>query len=277
MLERIIYTNHLNESYGEESGIYFNKSDIRDYEWEYISNNNLVTHFYKGLSSRNIHVVIRCRNPDEGIRKANQMFEIMEKDVLYKKSGKLFIGDYYLNCYCIGIAHEEYLTKRGFIKATLKIIAENPTWIKEKNFSFRAGNGESVGETPESDFLDYGFDYPIDYGAFAKQKLKNTYFDAVNFKMRIFGEGTNPEVKIGNNLYRVNCTILQGEYLEIDSLQKKINLIKLNGEAVNMFSMRDRENYIFSRIEPGTLDVSWKNLMKLQIILYEERSMPKWI
>lgn len=274
MLERIKYINHINESFtGGEKGLYINKNDLRNYSWSYISNNDIVTHFYKNQVTKKIPFIIYCQNAEEGKRIANQIYEIIEKDIINRQPGKIFIGDFYMRCYCIGITYEEYLIKKGYLKAELNVISEKPIWIKETNFYY--GN-EIIDHQTDEDYLDYPYDYMYDYGKIQGNNLVNNNFSNSDFRMLIFGEAVNPSILIGNNRYQVNCTVGHEEYLEIDSIKKTIVLHKINGSTENLFNSRNRENYIFKLIETGKNEISWNNLTKIQIILYEERSTPKW-
>ena len=67
-----------------------------------------------------------------------------------------------------------------------------------------------------------------------------------------------------------------GEYLTIDSATKKIFLTAVDGTTANKFNNRNRDSYIFEKIQPGGNVVAWDGTFGFDVILLEERSEPKW-
>jgi phage-related protein len=94
--------------------------------------------------------------------------------------------------------------------------------------------------------------------------------------LRIYGACINPAIIIGDHTYKVNCSVNAGEYLTIDSTTKKIYITGTDGTVTNVFSKRDRENYIFEKISVGMVTVAWGGGYGFDLILLEERSEPKW-
>ena len=86
----------------------------------------------------------------------------------------------------------------------------------------------------------------------------------------------NPKIHIAGHTYEVNCEIGADEYLTIDSLDKTIVLKKNDGTTVNCFNLRNRDSYIFQTIPQGKNVVLWDNSFGFDVILFEERSEPKW-
>ena len=145
---------------------------------------------------------------------------------------------------------------------------------EESSFSFsRSGDGSGG-----SSFLDFAFDYPIDYAPNAAiEQVNNTGFVAANFRLIIYGPCSSPAVYIDNHLYQVNCAVLDGEYLTVDSVTKKIMRTQNDGTSVNEFKNRNKESYIFEKIPAGVVPVSWEGDFGFDVVLLEERSEPKWI
>lgn len=272
MIEQIKYINHINEvvEFGKD-GIYINENTLRDFTWKVTSNNDKISSFKKGIVNKTIPVIIVCSNEAEGIAKRNRLFEVMEKDVLANKHGKIIIGDYYLKCFVTGNKKKNYLKYNNYIQATLTITTDYPSWIKETKVVFN----ESSGST--SDWLDYDYDYEYDYASeFNNVVINNTGFVASDFKMIIYGFVANPKIYIDGHEYNVNVTISTGEYLTIDSQQKTIVLTKYNGEQVNCFNKRSRDSYVFEKIKSGSNVVTCEGSIKADIILIEERGEPRW-
>ena len=275
MLEKITFTNHMNESinFGED-GIFVNSSDVHDYSWEVTSYNNKINAFSKGVVTKSLPVIIACSSEEEGIEKRNRLMEVAEKDVLAKKRGRLVVNDYYMDCYITASKKEQYLKYKQFMQATLTVVTDYPSWISETTYTF----GGVADPDASGHNFDYNYDFPYDYmSAMMSQTVKNPYFTDSNFRLVIYGPTLNPAVVINGHVYNVNVTIEAGEYLVIDSMRKTITLYKNGDVQVNCFDKRNRNSYIFEKIAIGSVPVSWEGNFVFDVVLLEERSEPKWI
>ena len=108
------------------------------------------------------------------------------------------------------------------------------------------------------------------------KQLNNTDFVASNFEMRIYGPVEQPSVVIGGHEYSVSCSVEKNEYLTIDSIKKTVILTKQDGTEVNCFNLRNRDSYVFEKVPVGVSSVSTSGAFKFDIVLLEERSVPKW-
>lgn len=276
MLEKFKYINHKNEVLEFGSGSLFaNENDLRDFEWTVSSQNDKISGFKKGIEKKSIPLLIKCNSADEGIKMRNKIYEITEKDILAKKPGKIVIGDYYLKCYVTGITKGDYLISKQYMTADMDIQTDDATWYKEQTKTYKFVNDrENIG----GDFLDYPHGTPFDLQRDAAAKmLFNDAFVPSNFKMNIYGAVDMPIIQIGDNRYSVNVSLTTSEYLTIDSVNKTIYLTRRNGEKVNCYNLRNRDNYVFEKIPPGNHNIT-ANIdgLTFDITLYEERSEPKW-
>lgn len=277
MLEKIRYINHMMEEmkWGE-NGIFVNYNDLRDFSWNYHSENNKISSFYKGIVKKTVPIIIYCQNEEEGIAKKNQLFEICEKDVITTQHGKLIIGDYYLKCYVSGSKKSNYLKNKGYLETTLTIATDYASWIKESKTVFRNSGSEDAAGTVGQN-LDFPYDYPFDYASEMNDKrLNNTGFIDSAFQLFIYGSCVNPAISINGHIYQVNVEVSDNEFLTIDSMTKKIILTKYDGQKVNCFQYRNRDSYIFEKIPPGNNIITWNGAFGFDVVLLEERSEPKW-
>lgn len=271
MLEKMTYRNHMNEEidFGT-NGIFVNSNDLHDFAWNYKSKNNRISSFEMGIVKKTIPVVIQCTNEEEGIRIKNKLFECAEKDVLTMQYGRIIIGNYYLRCYVTGSKKTDYLISDSYMKTSLTVTTDLPSWIRESTTTFGFGSG-TAGKN-----LDFNNDFPMDYTSNLLGKaLNNTNFIESNFTMNIYGPCNNPEVVIAGHKYQVNASVAENEYLTIDSIEKTIILTHKDGTQENCFNLRNRESYIFEKIQPGINNVS-SGRFKFDVTLFEERSEPKW-
>lgn len=277
MLEKIRFVNHMNEemTWGV-GGAFVNCNDLHDYSWDVTKKNNKISSFSKGVVKKTIPLIICCTSESEGIKEKNRLMEIAEKDILANTHGKLVIGNYYLKCFITGSKKKKYLYNKRYMEVTLTVMTDYPQWVRETITSFGISNDTDPQEKVKKG-LDYNYDFPHDYTSGMKNRtLNNSGFVGSNFKIIIYGAAVNPEIHIAGHTYEVKCTIGVNEYLTIDSLNKTVVLTKSDGTTVNCFNMRNRDYYIFQTIPSGNNTVLWDNSFGFDVILYEERSEPKW-
>ena len=267
----IIYKNNRNETniFGSRE-LFINDMDLFDYSWNYDTDFGRVDNFRRDAQERQLTISIYGKTEEEANNKKNKVFEVFEKDVLAKRPGKLWIGDYYLSCYIVESAVSTYYRQGNYLAIEITIVTDTPVWIKETIYNFYIQN--IVGES------FYPYDYPYDYSNnLTIQNITNNHFADSDFKLIIYGPVTNPTVFIKGHPYTVNTILLEGEYLTITSTDKTVVKTKINGERVNEFNRRSKVYSVFKRIEQGQNAVSWNEEFNFDLVLLEKRSEPKWI
>lgn len=273
MIEKVVYTNHLGESVRMDgsSGIFCNAGDLRDFTYSVTTKNNRISNFGKGVVKKTLPVVIACTDVEAGTVIRNRLFEVMEKDILTGKHGRIIIGDYYLRCFVTGSAKTDYFIYKGYIKLSLSVTTDLPEWIRETVFTFGYGKG-SPGKN-----LDFNRDFPSDYTSnLMGRSVCNKGFMPVHFRMKVYGVAENPALTVGGHRYQVDALLQRNEYLTVDSVNRTIVQTHMDGSTENLFNHRNRESYIFEKIPSGISLVSLGGCQKADITLLEERSEPEW-
>ena len=275
MLDKFIFENHLGQRFdGLANGVYLNYSDLRDYSWNYDTINNRISRFYHGIKSRKIPLVIYGKTDEEAIATKNRLYELAEADIVANIPGKIFVGDYYTTGYITGSAKSNYLIRKKYCRIDLTLTSDDPVWYREQAYSFfpNAGNNSEIGGG-----VDYLYDYPYDYSySFNGRKIVCNSVGASAFRMKIYGEATDPTIIINGHSYTINGTIGKGETLLIDSLNKTITLTTAVGKKINWFDKRGTEQYIFEPIPSGQITVTWAGSFGFDLTVIEKRSEPKW-
>ena len=271
MLDKIIYTNHLNEQIKFGDFPYFaNYSELRDYSWEYTETNSRILSFRKEIKQYKLPVVIMCMTEEEGFQRRNDLFEITEKDVLAKQYGTLQIGEYKLQCYVQESKKSKFLNTKKYMEVQLTVLTDKPYWLKENVFRFRK-------TTNDNEYLDFPYDMPYDFkNSLSLMKFVNTNFTASNFRIIIYGAVENPKLLINSHAYEVETSLVANETLTIDSFTKTIEQVSVGGTRYNKFSSRNKDSYIFEKIATGKCAVLPSEKFDFDIIIYEERGEPKW-
>lgn len=270
MVEKIRYVNHLNETIEFGNEVYANHNDLRDYHWSYDLSHNLISNFRREVTTKALPILIHGVTKNKAIELKNKVFEVFEKDVLANIKGTLWIGDYYYKCFVVGSVNSEYLSHKSILKKEVSIVTDNPVWVKETPYKFYL-HQEIEGDRT------YPYSYPYGYSNnLNSQRILNEHFTKSNFKIVIYGAASNPTIYINGHPYTVNTELLVGEYLTISSLDKTVIKTKNNGDTVNEFNKRSKEYSVFEKIKQGPNTVSYDGSFDFEIILFEERSEPKW-
>lgn len=267
MLDKLTYISSTNkEIHFGEGNIIINTNNFRDYEWKYSQTYKRIVSFEKDIASKQLPILLFGSNVKET---ANNIFEIIESDVLRNKYGKLYSGDYYMQGYFVASTKPSY-TANGFMKLTLTFATDKPYWVKETTHQYRPNEISEAG-------LDYDYDYPYDYLPSVKtDTIINSSFASQDIKIVIYGACENPSVLIDDHEYSLAVTLLANEYAVINTDDKTIVKVEPDGTVINIFNTRNRNSYIFEQIPSGTHVISTVNDIDVDVTIIEERSEPKW-
>jgi len=248
-------------------------TDAFDYEWSYEQKNNRIRNIERALKTPSVNIVVSGNNQSEYKENLEKLIECIECDIVSGTTGRLYFGDYYLPCFfCKSKKPDKYINvKKSMI--TLSLVSSSASWIRDEQFEFRYAEQE---EDTSGHGYPYGYDY--DYAAstgYTSQMSCSAIGDS-DFILTIYGYASNPEIAIGDNVYRLNYTIQKGEIVKLDTKEQTIMLLKSNGIIINLFAYRDLEHYIFTRIKTGEQKVYWNGKFDFDIMLKNERSEPTW-
>nr|DAR75568.1 MAG TPA: tail protein [Caudoviricetes sp.] len=274
MLDKFFYENNNGKRvvFGE-GGLYANYNDLRDYEWSYSDDNNIIDGFYKEPVKKSLPIVIVKNSLSERIAVRNSLFEVFESDILAGKKGRIYIGGWYLKCWITAIENSSYLIHRDFTKADLTVITDEPFWIKEEIFSYSAVNVSASGG------IDFPFDLPIDLQSsnVGQNTVSNSQIFPAAFKITVYGPSSNPVmIKIGGHTYQVNVGLNSGENLVIDSMNKTITKVLQDRAETSVMRYRYKKESVFEEIQPGQNELIWSGDFGFDILLYHKRSEPDW-
>lgn len=273
MLDVFYYENNQGEkiTFGE-NGIFASYNDLRDYEWEYDSDDDIITNFHKGVKAKSIPVIFCGSSGKECRTRRNNAYIVAERDIIQETKGKLHIGDYYMNCFIHGITNSDYLITERMMKSEFKIVTDDPVWKKEDTFEFITSQVTSIQG------VDFPFDFPFDFqnSPIISNSLKNQSTFNSEFKLTFYGEAENPQIKIAGHTYQMNCNLEDGERIVIDSSSKTITKYGQDNSVQNYFNYRYKTESIFEKVPSGVQRLSWNGNFGFDIVLIDERSEPKW-
>lgn len=248
------------------------ETDLFDYEWEYnTKRNNRVKNIKKTSRTAQISIVVNGKDTNEYYENIAKLYEILDYDCVMGEPGKLYCGRYFLQCY---FYKGEKIKKYANVKQTtviFTIVTDLVNWVKETITSYR--NRQVAGTDVNG--IDYKHDYPYDFKS-VFQTVNNTSFYPSDFIMTIYGPCQEPMITIGDNIYLVHTDLEKGDYLLIDSRNRKVTKVKNDGTRVNEFAKRSRDYYVFEKIKQGINPVSWEGNYDFDVSILDERGEPKW-
>ena len=257
-----------------DASYHYSGATLHDYSHSYSTNGGKITQFTDEITDWTLDIVVAGTSAED----RNNMIEAFEYDVLKMIPGKLWSGEYYLECYVTANSKDQWWFDEGYMHASITVTAEKPKWVRE----FYKVFGEERDE--DSTGIDYAHDWSFDYASNVLVKTaKNTSIVSAPFRMTVYGPTTKTvSIIIGSNTYEVSRKLTDGQQLVIDSRLKTITLKEGNGAESNVFSERSGEqvlgsgSYIFEPIPAGVSYVTWDGDYRFELVVYDERSEPRW-
>lgn len=244
-----------------------NLDDLFQSFYDAVEKNGRISHFKTKVHTMNVQVDFLNWKGISWKAKYDALVDAIDSDVRAKKHGTLHFDDYKLKCFMYASKPSAVNFKSFYMQCDLSIVTDQKAWFKEESKSFVSSSGES-GRTKR-----YAYRYPFRYQAKkGTVELYNNFPHEARFKMRFYGPASNPSVQIGNVNYQIYTELLTNEYVEIDSINRTI--VKNNSQ--NLFNSRNKDFNIFTSIPVGKNQLTWDGAFNFDIVLYEERSQPKW-
>lgn len=280
-MTKIVYINHLGEELNLCSDAYkiLRDTTLFDYSWNYTRKNDYakyVTAFNREFIEKTFSVRISADSKKSYYEIMDQMNEIFEKDIDAVSPGRLIVDDdYYLTCYITKKTTSVWKPGAYVLKNDYTALCETGKWVHEVSRIF----GSDTIDTDDTLDKDYPYDYPYDFRpSTGVTRFISDSFIPFDFELTFEGPIEVPYIIVMDHMYRVYTKLEQNEILKVNSADKTIKKIKVDGEEVNEFSKRDRENYIFEKMKTvnGSSHVSFPKDSRITLKAYALRSVPKF-
>lgn len=250
--------------------------DLQSYEWDYTDNSDYgrVSDFRRGIREYVLPVVVSRTNSAAAI---NELHEVLDYDVINQTKGRLYYGDMYKEGWFYAGEPTEYRRNDHMVKIELKFITDDSAWIKETKYFINSLDGVSEGTAEGVNTLT---DYPVDmaYDLANGTSIVDISINAFAFcKIVVNGPAIAPAVHIGSNTYEVDYNAGEGERIEIDTRNKTVKHININGGETNIFMFRNREHDIFAKLHDENNVIRTNGSFTVELTVIEERSQAEWI
>lgn len=270
----ITYTNSKNDtiSLGKESGVWLDENELFNYEWDYVTAQRKLVAISRDVVEIPVKLLFLNGFDDSVI---NRFLQVMDYDARMKSPGTLSVNGYERKGVFVSASTEDYMYKQGLMYREMRFLALKQDWTRRYVETIKPTTTSTEVQ------LKYPHDYPHDYGGSpAPQQFNNPSAFPSEFLLRIYGPCSDPYLIINGNLYAVNCTVVDGGFLVIDSTNREaIYNYNAAGVAQNVFDAatmgaEGSGSYIYELIQPGINSVSWPNNFKIDIEMLESVSVP---
>ena len=246
-------------------------TDLFDYGWQYNSLHNGSGRGSKisGIRRETVERKIALDVFDSDVSAAiNGLQNVFEPDILANTPGNLYFGVQYLPCY-ISASTKPEIISRDLVSLVLTLAIEYPFWITEELHTFEPlSTGSSTG------FI-FPLAFPLGFISPDVRTLINDHYGDCAAKISFYGPCTDPEINLGPNTYKVFGELFPGERFEIDQVARTVTKITAGGERLNFLYARGKTKSVFDRIPAGESFITATDFT-FEILLYKERSEPKW-
>ena len=246
-------------------------TDLFDYGWQYNSlhsgsgRGSKISGIRREIVERKIELDVFNSDVSAAM---NELQSVFEPDVLASVPGRLYFGSQYLLCY-ISASNKPEIISRYLVSIVLTLAIEYPFWISESLHTFMpSSTGSSTG------FI-FPLAFPFGFTSPDVRTLVNDHYGPCLAKITFYGPCTDPEINLGPNTYKVFGELLPGERFEIDQVAMTVTKITAGGERLNFLYARGKTKSVFDRIPAGESFVTATDFT-FEILLYKERSEPKW-
>lgn len=267
----IVYESSTGAIIPLNSGIYVGKpNDLFSREWDYKIGYRTLASASRGAREVSFKAFFANMTQADAFRRCADM------DMQKGTPGTIYVNNWFQRCFVVasevdGIGDDFFATK-------LTLVLLDGVWRRGTTTAF-----VSVQGSADREFLDLPHDLPYDLGvAPPLQYAINPGYSGSPAKFVVYGPAVNPSVRLAGNLYRVDVTVPEGGYMDIDPLRRTVTVVAADGTTMDAFSKAHRGSgvgsgeYIFEHVPAGTSEISWDNSFGFDLTLYEEEGEPSW-
>lgn len=271
MREAARYVNHRGEEIALNSGdIHLNTGTLPNWKYGYTMRNGRPTDFVRKCEESSIGAVVI------GYKTRNDLYYITIQDVAEDKPGRLYINDWFLECYLFRSEKDRTFLGPAADYSMAIIPASEPRWQRIKNYTFYSqASGGGIN-------FDYNFDYNFDNASVDTKIVENESVFPAGMVITVYGPAVNPRLTIAGNLYECEVDIEMGGRLEIDGVSGDIKLFDRWGASENAFNKRrgdpfyDSGSFIFQPLPRGIHSVTTPQSLNLAIEVHELSDEWRW-
>lgn len=225
----------------------------------------------RACDEKKLELYVFGETPENLAAELERLSELTAYDVEVMSPGRLWVGDRYLECYCVESKKNISPDFPRMAEVTLTILPEQPVWCSEVRFGLgTAGRSDVTGHK-------YKYAYPYRYGSGSSGiVINNDRAVPQPMCIRFYGPGSSPRICVGSSEIGVTGEIPQDSYVCIDQRSREIYQVSPDGGRINLFDSRIKNGKTFEYLKPGSSIVSCDGADSVEITVIYQRSEPRW-
>lgn len=257
-------------------GIGMERGEILDWEYTVLELGGYIDNFYRESRAFDGRFFIGADGSHSASERLDTFMTLTARDRGARSPGRLYVGDWFVPVYHIGLSHE-YTDQDEVFKCVGRFKTDAPQWSREREVQFRPRESHTG--------FDYPHDFPHDYSpSWFTGAVLNTSPLPCAVRIRVQGPATDWHVRIADNVYSCNKNLVEGETLFIDGKEEKIWFTDTLGNVSNAFDTwkgagvfkEHSGSFIFEYAPSGESPISWDGCDAVAITLCEVRDEWLW-
>ena len=256
---------------GPDADLRFGDTTLFDTALTYDEDTDEPTNYRRAARIAEMAVFVDAQTRATGAQARTTLERVLDDGATSGDYGMIEHDGWRIRALCSASNKAAWWFDARWLEADLSLVLPDGVWFRENLWQFKPE------QRPESeDFLDFVFDYPIDFTR--NRPPRRIDLDtpaACPWRMTIYGPATHPAVTIGGNRYEVDVVVPDGGYLVVDSREWSVEVVDMFGARVDAFDKRGRGTrgsgaYMWEPIRPGRSLVSWSETFGFDLVVYEE-------
>lgn len=275
---RIVFGEETLDINGNPYWAFIDENEIRDCLFEPVENAGRIKYARKG-GSKILKVKMLSKDSRSIKEELNKITLILSWQFERNQEGYLFVNDWYANTQLVEIKFNNYTKRDWFIELELTFHSDDWTWYKDTKIDYNPSLYQEQHIDLWREYRNYrGYPYGYESNANLNFNIQASFGDYAKAHaiIRLYGNSTNPFISDGIKR-GADVTLLDGDYLEINTKNKTVILHKANGYSESVFEKRmmSSDGSIFQNLLLPCTILATKG-QKFDMVISEERSSPLW-
>lgn len=263
---------------GHEFWWLVNENQMRDFGYE-MKDQNGARHFRRKGGTKSLKVKLLKVDEQSIKNEVNNLTFMAEKQFTKKNVSYLYIGEFYAEVMLMEIKFSDYLINKRYVQAEFSFYSDDWTWYKDTKVDYNPSLYQEQHIDLWREYRNFrGYPYGYESNANLNFNIQASFGDYAKAHaiIRLYGNSTNPFISDGIKR-GADVTLLDGDYLEINTKNKTVILHRANGYSESVFEKRmmSSDGSMFQNLLLPCTILATKG-QKFDMVISEERSSPLW-
>lgn len=275
---KIVFGEETLDINGDPYWAFIDENEIRDCLFEPVENAGRIKYARKG-GSKILKVKMLSKDSRSIKEELNKITSILSWQFERNQEGYLFVNDWYANTQLVEVKFNNYTKRDWFIELELTFHSDDWTWYKDTKVDYNPSLYQEQHIDLWREYRNYrGYPYGYESNANLNFNIQASFGDYAKAHaiIRLYGNSTNPFISDGIRR-GADVTLLDGDYLEINTKNKTVILHRANGYSESVFEKRmmSSDGSMFQNLLLPCTILATKG-QKFDMVISEERSSPLW-